>query len=146
MRKITIFLAASFIALLALSGCGAGNPTETPIPAATATSGAVEGLATVEGVDIQILESMPVQVQAVIKGYLPDPCTRISSVGQSRDGNTFKITISTARPADAVCAEVITPFEHTVSLDVTGLKAGTYTVTVHGISATFELTADNIAP
>jgi inhibitor of cysteine peptidase len=100
----------------------------------------------VESVEIRILESMPVQVQVVATGYLADACTKMGEITQSRDGNTFNITIPTTRPADAACAEVITPFEEIIPLDVAGLTAGTYTVNVNGVTDTFELTADNVAP
>jgi len=56
------------------------------------------------------------------------------------------VTKATTRPADAVCAQVVTPFEQTVSLDVAGLKAGTYTVIANCVSDTFELVVDNVAP
>ena len=152
MRKLTVLLAASFVALLALSACGeAGNPTPTPPPTGTPTSttgsgDTIEGKAPVETVEIRILESMPVQVQVVATGYLPDACTKMGEITQSRDGNTFNITIATTRPAEAACAEVINPFVETIPLDVAGLAAGTYTVNVNGVTGTFELTADNVAP
>jgi inhibitor of cysteine peptidase len=146
MRKITIFL-ASFVALLAFAGCGgAGGPTATPQPAGTPTVGMVEGQAMVESVEVRILESMPVQVQVVVKGNLSDACTKVGDIAQVRDGDSFNITIASTRQADLVCAQVITPFEETIKLDVTGLKAGAYTVTVNGVTEMFELTADNVAP
>jgi inhibitor of cysteine peptidase len=147
MRKITIFLASSFVALLAFTGCGgAGGPTATPPPAGTPTVGMVQGQAMVESVEVRILESMPVQVQVVVKGNLPDACTKIGDIAQAREGDSFDITIVSTRQADLVCAQVITPFEETIKLDVTGLKAGAYTVTVNGVTEMFELTADNVGP
>jgi len=43
-----------------------------------------------------------------------------------------------------MCAQVMTPFEEVVALDVVGLKAGVYTVDVNGVGDTFELQMDNI--
>ena len=51
-----------------------------------------------------------------------------------RAGNRLLVTLATARPASAVCAQVLTPFEERVDLDVTGLAGGFYTVDVHGIT------------
>ena len=147
MRKITIFLMSSFVAVLALTGCGsASGPTATPQPAGTPTAGVVEGQAMVESVEVRILELMPVQVQVVVKGNLSDACTKIGNITQARDGDSFNITIASTRQADLVCAQVITPFEETINLDVTGLGAGAYTVTVNGVTEMFELTVDNVAP
>ncbi len=60
------------------------------------------------------------------------------------EGDTFFVTITTSRPADAVCAQVMTPFAEVVALDVVGLKTGVYTVDVNGVRDTFELQMDNI--
>jgi len=104
----------------------------------------IRELATVDDIDIAILESFPVQINVIARGNLPDACTRIDDITVNREGNTFMVTITTLRPAGAVCAQVVTPFEEVVALDVVGLEAGTYTVNVNGITGTFQLQVDNI--
>jgi inhibitor of cysteine peptidase len=89
------------------------------------------------------MESFPVQASVNVKGNLPDSCTKIGKITTDREGNTFNVDISTTRPADQMCTQVLTPFEQNVSLDVRGLKKGIYTVKVNGVTATFELPADN---
>src|SRR5665648_597953 len=101
------------------------------------------GLAPVEEIEIVILESFPVQVHVIAKGNLPDPCTEISEVLQEKEGNTFFATIKTYR-SPGLCIQVIAPFEEIIPLDVYGLPAGTYTVDVNGVQATFGLEVDNI--
>jgi len=101
------------------------------------------GLASVDEIDILILESFPVQINVIAKGYLPDPCTEISEILQEKEGDTFFITIKTYRPPGP-CIQIITPFEVKISLNVYGLPAGTYTVDVNGVQATFDLEVDNI--
>ena len=124
---------------------GPGEPIsgDTPTVATQATptiwGNVVTGEAVVETVELLMLESFPVQVHVIAKGYLPDPCTMISNVEQSRTGSTFNVKISTVRPADKVCVEVLEPFEQNIPLDVHGLKAATYTVNVNGVTETFEL-------
>ncbi|HAJ33877.1 MAG TPA: hypothetical protein DCK79_11065 [Candidatus Atribacteria bacterium] len=100
-------------------------------------------LAPVEGIEIVILESFPVQVQVIASGNLPDPCTEISEVLQEREGNTFFVTIKTYRPP-GFCIQVLAPFEEIIPLDVYGLPAGTYTVDVNEVQGTFDLEIDNI--
>lgn len=102
------------------------------------------GNAPVEDIEIMILESFPVQVNLNVKGYLPDSCTDIHTITKEKDGNTFFVNITTIRPADAICAQVIVPFEEKISLDVYGLKAGIYNVSVNNIKGTFILEMDNI--
>ena len=101
------------------------------------------GLAPVDEIDILILESFPVQINVIARGNLPNPCTEISEVLQERESNTFFITIKTYR-SPGTCIQVITPFEEIIPLNVYGLPAGTYTVDVNGVQATFDLEVDNI--
>ncbi len=105
----------------------------------------IKGIADVEEIEIYILESFPVQINVVARGYLRDSCTEIEEVITRREDNTFLIKITTTRPYDK-CAQVIVPFKEVISLDVFGLEAGTYNVEVNGIKDSFELTVDNIIP
>ncbi|MEA3323525.1 MAG: hypothetical protein U9Q37_00040 [Euryarchaeota archaeon] len=105
---------------------------------------AAVSLANVNDIEILLLESFPVQIHAVARGEHPDSCTKVDKVTTSREGDTFFVTITTSRPADAMCAQVMTPFEEVVVPDVVGLKAGVYTVEVNGVRDTFELQTDNI--
>ncbi len=104
----------------------------------------IYGNATVESIEIMVLESFPVQIKVNASGYLPDGCTKIDGIVKVKEGNTFLVTIRTVRPADAFCTEAIVPFQEVISLDVYGLKAGIYNVDVNGIKGTFELKTDNI--
>ena len=101
------------------------------------------GLASVDEIDILILESFPVQINVIARGNLPDPCTEISEVLQEREGNTFFVIIKTYRPP-GLCIQVLAPFEEIIPLEVYGLPAGTYTVDVNGVQGTFDLEVDNI--
>ena len=114
----------------------------------TVERGAAQGdkiinLANVNAIEIMILESFPVQVHVVARGEHPDSCTKVDEITTRREGNTFVVNINAYRPADAMCAQVITPYDEVIALDVVGLKAGVYTVEVNGIQDTFELQMDN---
>lgn len=125
----TLFILLLLLLTIILPGCSAVEPSI--------------GLAEVTEIDILILESFPVQVQVVARGNLPNPCTGIDQIIQSRDGNNFKITIKTKYNQE-ICIPLINPFEETIALDVYGLPAGTYTVNVNGIEDSFTLDVDNI--
>ena len=148
------------ISLVAFSGCtGYGDNVDTvdndnsiedlpPMPPEEETNlpddgEYLYGTAVVEEIEILILESFPVQVNVIAKGYLPDGCTEIGDITKVRDGNTFTVTVETIRPADAMCTQAIVPYEEVISLDVRDLKAGTYTVVVNSVSDSFELAMDN---
>ena len=101
--------------------------------------------AMVEEVDILLLESFPLQVMASIRGQLPDGCTEIDEALVERpDDTTFLVRLITARPKDAMCTQALVPFDTNVPLDVYGLPAGTYTVKVYDLTASFTFEQDNI--
>ncbi|HSL31098.1 MAG TPA: SH3 domain-containing protein [Anaerolineales bacterium] len=113
------------------------RPTEgivTPPPANPV------GTADVQSIEIQILESFPIQVNVIARGQLPDAgCTTIAGASQTRTGNTFNVTVTTKTDPKALCAQMLTPFEYVISLDVSSLLPGPYIVNVNGVQASFEL-------
>lgn len=135
--KYSVIMLA-LITLVLASGCAenGGNETED--------EEYIYGSATVEEIDILILESFPVQINVVARGYLPDGCTEIHEVITTREGDTFNVQITTIRPADAICTQAIVPFEEMISLDVYGLEAGVYQVDVNGVKGSFGLSVDNV--
>ncbi len=146
------------VAAVIVSGCvdgGEENNTDLePISPTTGGDNTVDegdnveefiyGTANVENIEIMTLESFPVQVRVSASGNLPDGCTEIDEIQTERTGNTFKINISTKRPADAICTQALVPFTETIPLEVRGLEAGIYNVDVNGVTGTFELAIDNV--
>ena len=105
--------------------------------------------ATVSSVDVLIMESFPVQVTVVINGTLPNSCTTIGQITQTRNGNEFIVAIGTIKQTEVMCAEQVEPFEENVSLDVLGLPAGSYSVVASGATSAsnfFALDVDNTPP
>jgi thiol-disulfide isomerase/thioredoxin len=155
MNKKYYIIVAVLGLLVFVAGCKKVVPTsETPAANTNApvtitdtvntnSSATIDGTAIVKALEILILESFPVQVHAMVRGDLPDACTKVGDIMKSRSGNTFTVRVATTRPADALCAQVITRFEESIPLDVIGMKAGTYTVDVNGVRNTFELAVDN---
>jgi len=137
MNKRT-YIVPIILAMALLAGCAPGDPKDS--------GELICGEAVVEDVEILFLESFPLGVHAVASGYLPDPCTDIDEVSVERDGNHFEVLITTLREADVMCAQVIEEFEQNVPLDVYGLPAGDYIVTVNGIEAEFTFLQDNSLP
>ena len=125
-----------------LVGCGTSGVSETP------SGDVIAGEATVDEVNLMIMESFPVQVAAVARGRLRDGCTEIDEVRTTYDGadSTFFVEITTVRDADAVCTQALAPFEERIDFEVRGLPAGTYAVDVNGVRETFTLDVDNELP
>ena len=99
--------------------------------------------AQVESVTVQIQETAPVQVKAIVSGILGDGCTSIHDVTQRQEGSTFYITVRTQRPADAMCTQVVKNYEETVTLETTNMAAsataGDYIISANGVTTTFKL-------
>lgn len=141
-----ILLSLGFLAL-GLGGCAGATPTPdlsaVPIGVPTAAT-PIPDLAQVDAVEILLLESFPVQVQAIARGNLPDGCTFLDASSTERQQNTFFVTLTTRRDGTLACTEALVPFEQIIPLDVLGLPAGLYTVNVNGASGRFELPVDNV--
>jgi len=105
-----------------------------------------DGEVQVEGIEIRILESFPVQVHVVAKGQVRDGCLRVERAVGEREGRTFQVALVAERLANVRCTDQPQPFEYSFALDVAGLKAGVCTVTVGGVSDSFELGMDNVLP
>jgi len=127
------------------TGQGAANFT-LQVTIVTPGSGPINDAseAVLERLTVETLESYPVQVQAVIRGQLPDGCTYVANVQQMREGNTFRLQLATARYANRRCAQVMTPFEQRVLLETNALPAGTYSVRINQISTAFTLSTNVI--
>jgi uncharacterized protein YraI len=102
------------------------------------------GAAVVESLEVQLLESFPVQANAILRGYFPDGCTVIDSYDQVMAGPTIRLRMTTRRTSD-ICIQVITPFEQVIPLNGVGLPAGEYDVRVNELVAPFALAVDNLA-
>ncbi len=138
------YMLPSILTMVLLMGCAPGLFKDSP--ASKGSGEFIRGEAVVEDVEIVFLESFPLGVHSVASGYLPDPCTEIDEIFIERDGNQFEVLITTLREAEVMCIQVIEAFEQNIPLDVYGLPAGDYTVTVNGIEAEFTFLQDNSLP
>ncbi len=135
---------ASLIALVLTACAPAINPIV--VPPTTPASGpqilqtqTVSREAQVQSVEIQVMNSDPLQVNAVVRGSLTESCATLGQSQVQYTSNTFRITVYAVSPTDRGCAQVTAPFETTIALDIRGLPAGTYAVTANGVSAVFTL-------
>lgn len=160
MRRLHTIFITTLLFLLAACGNDAPAPTATAVATETAVatstpeieptattaivSETTRGQATVDSIEIQKMESFPVQISVRARGDLPDGCTLIEQSTVSQVGSTFNVTIATVRPSGAMCTQALVPFEEVIPLDATDLLAGTYTVNVNGITGSFSLETDNI--
>lgn len=120
------------------------DPTATPEPEPTEADEMIVEDAVITGVEVMLLESWPLQAMVKIDGELGNGCAELDEIEPEREGNTFLINVRTMQPAGAVCTQQLRFFSENVSLDITGLSAGTYTVDVNGAQEEFTLEQDNV--
>ena len=135
MSKINLLMIAFIIAAM-LVGCTSSLGTQKN--AGTENSEGESGtLAMVDSVTVEQRED---HFYAVVNGFYPDVCTYISSVEQVVEGSAINITLITNRPADVMCAAMLTPYTVDILLTIGRLMPHEYSVVVNdGPSTTFLL-------
>lgn len=96
----------------------------------------------IDEIELLLMESFPVQVAAIVRGNLANGCVVLDGISAIRSGEGFALDVRAHEEGD-FCTQSLVPFEERVTLDVLGLKAGTYTVRAGEISAEFTFDVDN---
>ncbi len=135
-----------FWGLLTMTACSSpSEPSPSPLPVTEPSMPlARRGPANVEAIEIYQLDAQPVEVNVIARGHLPDGCSSIDQINQTRTGSNFQITIDSLHQDDDACPNISVRFEEVIALDVLGLPAGIYVVDVNGLQGTFTLRTDNI--
>jgi hypothetical protein len=89
-------------------------PTFTPIPT---DANLVRGDAFLDSTKLLTMESSPLQFMLVLKGSLPTPCHQLRvDVSLPDSENKIVVDVYSVVEADAICAQVVEPFEENVPL------------------------------
>ncbi len=159
-RTKPLIVALMIVLIIVLSACNGNAPTDAPAEAPTETPpqltdttpfdtpvidrNSYQEHSYVESMQINIMESFPLQVSVTIQGNLPDGCTELVDLKATKmDETTFEVHIYTMRDPQAICTMALVPFEETLPLDVAGLPAGTYSVRVYDLLDTFTFDQNN---
>ncbi len=94
-----------------------------------------DGLLSIDDVVIHVAESYPAQATAQVAGWLPDTCTSLGEISQTRSGDSITIVITT-RKTGQVCAQVIEAVEKWIPL-VGTFPPGQYVVRVNTVVRRF---------
>ncbi len=144
LRMMLLFgLLAMILSACSLAGNSPTLPATLPVPTSQTQTDRRE--AQVQSVEIQVLQTDPIQVKAIINGSLTESCATLGEYQVQYASNTFQINLPMVIPADQDCIPVVTPFKTTILLDTSGVPAGTYTVIANGVSSVFILPAGDSA-
>lgn len=121
-----------------------GEDRKITIPEAGADPNITIKPAVISKVDVRIAESFPPQVFIDIQGVLTDSCTTLNNVDTKRQGTVINITVTTQRPKDAICAQVISYFSTTVPLGSDFVSGQVYTLRVNGQEQQFNVDGNSV--
>lgn len=101
------------------------------------------GAPDVESIEFTHSGSVDGMIQAIVRGKLPDDCSALGDVVQSRVGNTFSIVISANPSGESPCTQTSQSFEEVIDLETIELPSGTYEVIANGVPASFTVEVVN---
>jgi hypothetical protein len=147
MKNLSYIMTFLVLIVLVLSACtplarisdGVDSPTPEPVHQLTIRE------AQVQSVEIQTINTNPMQVNAIVRGNLAESCATLGESQVKYDSNTIRIAVYAVSRSDIGCAQVTTSFETTITLDINKMTAGTYTAIANGASAVFTLPAPDQA-
>ena len=85
----------------------------------------------IDSADILTMESYPLQFAVVLMGNLPTPCHKLRvAYNQPNAENKIELEVYSVADPNAVCAQMLNPFEQNIPLG--SFPAGHYTVWVNG--------------
>lgn len=129
MKPIALLLSLATLGL-ALAACAPAQPTPDP-----GSGQPLDGAVYIGSADLLIMESYPVQVALAITGDLPTPCHEFRYQYEIQDfGDEKRVDVSAYSVADpdAICTQVLQPFEERISFDLQNALEGTYVVYLNG--------------
>ncbi len=147
-NKFILFIYLSLI----LTACSpftivsSSSQQPTPVESSDTRSDGYQ-LITMDDVKVEVGVGSPIPVFVHVNGNLPDPCSQVEHTEIKQDGTNFIISLfatpDAGGPAVDSCIKDPTPFKMSIPLSVVDLPAGTYSVTVNGTRAEFELQNNN---
>lgn len=93
----------------------------------------------VEHVEVQVGVGSPIPVEIVASGTWPELCAQISDVESEINGFEINVTVLASTVEACPPDRLGLPFRFALPLNVVEMEAGTYSITVNGVSTTLDL-------
>jgi len=117
---IVRLLAGLFFLFFGISSSETGPPAPVPEPTAVFSDPqgeTIRSFTTIRDVEVNVMESFPLQIQLRVTGEHPDGCELPVMVEQRREGNTVTVEIYRELPPDIFCPMVLQPYEGSIRLE-----------------------------
>lgn len=144
--KILLLLAVFLLSTVIFSGCAAiitsaeGGPSEPVVAEGPAVDGGPLRAIEVQDVQIEVGVGSPIPVNVLVSGGWPGLCAQLQLMNVTQGDFSFSYELL-ATPEEEGCPpdNLGLPFGMRIPLNVVELPEGTYTVTVNGVSTTFDV-------
>lgn len=144
--KILFLLSVLSVLALVLSGCSAlitsaeGGPSEPQVEEGPAVDGGPLRAIEVQDVQIEVGVGSPIPVNVMVSGGWPGLCAQLQLMNVTQGDFSFAYELL-ATPEEEGCPpdNLGLPFAMRIPLNIVELPEGTYTVTVNGVSTTFDV-------
>ncbi len=97
------------------------------------------GLASVRSVEAVVMDSIPKNVLVIVRGRLPNACTRLGRPRRERFAGRFEYTLPIRRDPTEPCAQAIQEFETSFRIAAHDLEERLYRVSVNGVKDDFSI-------
>jgi len=114
-------IGAMLLVGLAVAGCSSPDIESQEAELGT-------GAAFVQTVEVEERDG---EYWAVVEGWYPDACSTYGGIKQEVEGDTIQLTITSTRPEELACAQVLTDMTEEILLDTDDLDPGEYTLIVN---------------
>lgn len=92
----------------------------------------------IEEVTVTVADARPPQVNARVRGIIPDGCSELAAIDQDREGNTITLSITVRRTSDGPCIQRIEIFERDLRLEG-AFPPGRYVLRVNDVVRDFDI-------
>jgi uncharacterized protein YkwD len=140
-RSTLLFAVLIFLAACAPRG---DNPGVTQDP--TAALQPIPASAPVSAVEVLTADGRPAQIRILVRGTLPDGCADLTEPQINRQGYRFNIDLAVISQNGQGCAGQPKDYEKIIPLDLSGLPAGDYTISVNASTATYAFAGESLEP
>ena len=94
---------------------------------------------TVNHVEVEVGVGSPIPVEVVGSGTWPDLCSQIAEVKSQVNGFEIEVTILASNADSCPPDQLGLPFRFALPLNIVEMPAGTYMITVNGVSTSLDL-------
>jgi len=129
MRHAKRWMMLGFALALGAAGCS-GQPGPDSL-APSAEPGVLRTEVTPALTGLLLLETFPVQVQLLVEGELPNPCSRLGwYVKPGDDQGRIEVALYADEPTETACVQVVAPYSEVIPMGA--FERGSYGIFLNG--------------